>query len=79
MMREALTEAIRYVCDELRMHRIMANYMPRNDRSGRLLERLGFVVEGRAKEYLRINGVWEEHVLTSYTNRAWKEPDSSSG
>jgi ribosomal-protein-alanine N-acetyltransferase len=43
----------------------MANYMPRNDRSGRLLERLGFEKEGIAKRYLKIDGLWEDHVLTA--------------
>jgi ribosomal-protein-alanine N-acetyltransferase len=43
----------------------MANYMPRNDRSGRLLGRLGFEKEGYAKRYLKIEGLWEDHVLTA--------------
>jgi [ribosomal protein S5]-alanine N-acetyltransferase len=67
-MREALQASIAYVFVELRLHRIMANYMPFNRRSGGLLRRLGFVVEGYARDYLQINGVWEDHVLTSLTN-----------
>ncbi len=67
-MTEALKAAIQYVFQELNMHRIMANYMPDNQRSGNLLNRLGFVVEGYAKEYLLINGKWQDHILTSITN-----------
>ena len=67
-MTEALNAAIQYVFQELNMHRIMANYMPHNQRSGNLLKRLGFVVEGYAKEYLFINGKWQDHILTSITN-----------
>lgn len=67
-MREALQASITYVFDELQLHRIMANYMPVNRRSGGLLRRLGFVVEGYARDYLQINGNWEDHVLTSLTN-----------
>ena len=37
----------------------------RNERSGRLLERLGFEKEGYAKRYLKIDGLWEDHVLTA--------------
>ena len=37
-----------------------------------VLERLGFVIEGRADAYLRINGVWEEHILTAKTNVEWR-------
>ena len=43
----------------------MANYMPINFRSAKLLHRLGFTVEGYAKNYLLINNRWEDHVLTA--------------
>jgi [ribosomal protein S5]-alanine N-acetyltransferase len=70
-MTEALQAAIAYVFAELRMHRIMANYLPHNQRSGRLLRKLGFVVEGYARDYLLINGEWQDHILTSLTNPRW--------
>jgi ribosomal-protein-alanine N-acetyltransferase len=53
----------------------MANYMPTNKRSGNLLERLGFTVEGYAKDYLLINGSWRDHLLTSGTNPNWHHPE----
>jgi ribosomal-protein-alanine N-acetyltransferase len=65
VMREALLAAIPWAFDALRMHRIMANYMPRNERSARLLASLGFEREGYARRYLQIAGVWEDHVLTA--------------
>jgi [ribosomal protein S5]-alanine N-acetyltransferase len=68
LMYEALAAAITYVFNELKLHRIMANYMPVNERSGRLLRRLGFVVEGYARDYLFIAGDWRDHVLTALTN-----------
>ncbi len=71
-MTEALKAAIQYTFQELNIHRIMANYMPHNQRSGNLLKRLGFVVEGYAKDYLLINGKWEDHILTSLTNFSWQ-------
>jgi ribosomal-protein-alanine N-acetyltransferase len=71
LMSEALRETIRYMFEDFRLHRIMANYVPRNTRSGALLNRLGFTVEGAAKDYLLINGRWEDHVLTSLINREW--------
>jgi ribosomal-protein-alanine N-acetyltransferase len=43
----------------------MANYMPRNERSAKLLASLGFEREGYAKRYLQIAGQWEDHVLTA--------------
>lgn len=70
LMYEALEAANRYVFEQLKLHRIMANYLPRNERSGRLLERLGFRVEGQAEKLLKINGKWEDHVLTALINPA---------
>ncbi|MEO1432341.1 MAG: ribosomal protein S5-alanine N-acetyltransferase [Cyanobacteria bacterium J06633_8] len=70
-MTEALQASIDYVFEELKMHRIMANYMPHNQSSGNLLKRLGFVVEGYARDYLLINNQWQDHILTSLTNPKW--------
>jgi [ribosomal protein S5]-alanine N-acetyltransferase len=72
LMREALGAVIPFVFGELRLHRIQANYMPHNRRSGATLRALGFVVEGYARDYLMIDGRWEDHVLTSLTNPAWR-------
>ncbi len=67
-MTEGLREAIRCVFEELRLHRIEANYVPTNERSGAVLRRLGFVINGYARDYLFIDGAWRDHVLTSLTN-----------
>jgi ribosomal-protein-alanine N-acetyltransferase len=75
LMTEALDRAIQYMFDDLNLHRIMANYLPDNARSARVLEKLGFVIEGRAQKYLFINGEWREHVLTSLTNDNWRQSD----
>lgn len=74
LMREALEAALRHAFDELRLHRIMANYQPTNLRSARLLRRLGFVTEGYAQSYLFIDGAWRDHVLTALTNTRWQPP-----
>ncbi len=75
LMHEALTAAINYAFETLRMHRIMENYIPTNERSGRLLKRLGFTVEGYARDYLIINGAWRDHLMTSLTNANLKAED----
>jgi [ribosomal protein S5]-alanine N-acetyltransferase len=71
-MTEALQAAIDYVFQVLNMHRIMANYMPHNQRSRNVLRKLGFVVEGYARDYLLIHGQWQDHILTSITNTNWQ-------
>lgn len=70
-MFEALQAAIRYMQRQQNIHRIMANYMPHNQRSGALLARLGFEKEGYAKDYLLIDGRWQDHVLTALTRHEW--------
>jgi [ribosomal protein S5]-alanine N-acetyltransferase len=72
LMSSALCTTNRYVFEELGLHRIMANHLPENTRSARLLRRLGFVVEGYARDYLRLDGRWRDHVLTSLTSEAWQ-------
>jgi ribosomal-protein-alanine N-acetyltransferase len=72
-MREALESILDYAFEFRNLHRICANHMPRNERSGKLLRRLGFVVEGYARDYLLINGRWEDHVLTAKLNVNWHQ------
>ena len=73
LMTEALRSAIDHMFNAENLHRIMANYIVSNKRSATLLERLGFQVEGMAKEYLLIDGRWQDHILTSLTNTQWKD------
>ena len=72
LMAEGLRLAIDYVFKDMGLHRVMANHRPENLRSARLLTRLGFQREGEARAYLKINGIWADHVLTSLIN-----PDDS--
>ena len=68
IMYEVLQTSLDYIFEEIRLHRVMANYLPRNQRSGDLLKRLGFKIEGQAEAFLKINGRWEDHVLTARLN-----------
>lgn len=72
-MRRALSMAIPYMFEYQNMHRIAASYMPHNKRSEAVLEKMGFEREGFAKDYLLINGKWEDHILTSLHNPNWKQ------
>lgn len=76
LMAEALRIAIGFVFSELGLHRVMANYRPENERSHRLLRRLGFEEEGRARSYLKIDGCWRDHILTSLVNEHTQEMQS---
>ena len=72
LMREALAALLPAAVARFRLHRVEAAYLPRNGRSGRLLESLGFEKEGLARDYLLIDGRWEDHVLTAWTRQDWR-------
>lgn len=59
---EALKKGIEIMFKEYKLHRVEANIMPKNVRSLRVAEKLGFYNEGLARRYLRINGKWEDHI-----------------
>jgi ribosomal-protein-alanine N-acetyltransferase len=69
LMHEALAASIDWMFDVMKLHRVQANHLPENERSARLLARLGFVREGLAHQYLFINGAWRDHVLNARINR----------
>ena len=75
LMTEALGAAIEFAFADRNLHRIMANYLPENTRSARVLEKLGFHREGIAPKYLFIAGAWRDHVLTAKTNANWRAPE----
>jgi ribosomal-protein-alanine N-acetyltransferase len=62
VMSEALQLLLSFSFDTLGLHRIEAACLPSNGPSRGLLEKSGFVQEGLARKYLRINGVWQDHV-----------------
>lgn len=66
---QALSAGIDYMHKQQNIDRIQANYMPRNDKSGAVLARLNFKKEGFAERYLKIDGVWEDHILTALVLR----------
>lgn len=61
-MSVAVEMLTKYAFEELGLHRIEANVMPKNKASLRVLEKNQFINEGVSKYYLNINGVWEDHI-----------------
>jgi len=62
-MTAAVRALIPYAFGTLRLHRMEAACIPTNVASISLLERTGFEREGYAREYLCINGLWQDHLL----------------
>lgn len=71
-MTEAVYTILPFAFRVLRLHRLEAACMPTNIGSIRVLEKNGFIREGTARQYLRINGIWEDHVLFALLS---PEPD----
>lgn len=62
-MTRAVRLAVQFAFDDLGLRRIEAACLPANMASQRLLEKNGFTREGYARQYLRINGHWADHLL----------------
>ncbi len=63
LMSEALQLTLELCFSHLNLHRVQASCLPQNKRSKNLLLKNGFVKEGFAKNYLRIDGRWQDHIL----------------
>jgi len=68
-MGKAVRALLRQAFLEMRLHRVEAACAPENERSRRLLERLGFQREGFARAYLLIDGAWQDHLLFAMLER----------
>ena len=65
--------ALRFAFEVAGLHRVQPAIMPRNIRSRKVVEKCGFRQEGVAARYLRINGVWEDHLLYAMTVEDWRD------
>ncbi|KPX14323.1 MULTISPECIES: GNAT family N-acetyltransferase [Pseudomonas syringae group] len=68
IMKKSLQITNSYCFEQVGLNRVMANHLPSNARSERLLQSLGFEKEGYARAYLKIAGAWEDHILRSLIN-----------
>ncbi len=63
LMTEAVGCVLPFAFETLGLNRVEAACLPTNTASERLLRTLGFCQEGFARDYLRINGEWRDHLL----------------
>ena len=71
-MHEALSKVTQFMFDKIKIHRIEINILPRNIRSIRVAERLGFSLECESREFMEVNGVWENHLRYVKINDNYK-------
>jgi ribosomal-protein-alanine N-acetyltransferase len=78
-MTEAMRAMLRFAFRDLDLHRIEAATLPDNVPSRRLLEKFGFAQEGYAREYLRVNGMWRDHLTFALLREDWeRSPEGSA-
>ena len=76
-MTDGLKLALAFAFDRLRLHRVEAACLPHNEASRRLLLKSGFREEGYAKEYLSIDGRWQDHLLFGLLASEWAQRNES--
>jgi ribosomal-protein-alanine N-acetyltransferase len=70
-MSEGLALTLRFAFERLRLHRVEAACLPHNGPSRGLLLKSGFTEEGYAREYLCIDGKWQDHILFGILAHDW--------
>jgi RimJ/RimL family protein N-acetyltransferase len=72
-MHEALSALLDYGFTELNLNRVEADTDPRNERSARLLERLGFSKEGLFRERFIVDGEVSDSAMYGLLRRDWNQ------
>ena len=72
-MSEGLGLALKFAFERLRLHRLEAACLPHNAPSRGVLMKAGFREEGYAREYLCIDGKWQDHVLFGLLASEWRK------
>jgi RimJ/RimL family protein N-acetyltransferase len=72
LARDAVTAVIDFAFGELDLHRMEADVDPRNTRSLKLLEQLGFQKEGCLRERYMVNGEIQDALLLGLLRPEWK-------
>ena len=70
-MTATLPLVLAFAFDRLRLHRVEAACLPDNTPSRSLLVRAGFRQEGYARQYLCIDGKWQDHLLFAILREDW--------
>lgn len=79
LMTDAVVALTRYCINKLGLHRIEAACLSDNAASRRVLTKAGFVQEGAARKYLKINGQWRDHLLFAIIEDDLAPPRSQKG
>ena len=62
-MTESIALIKDFIFNELGLHRIEAACLQTNDPSLSVLKKNGFILEGKARKLIKINGKWQDHLV----------------
>lgn len=68
-MTQSVRCVIHHMFHDMHLHRAQAACIPENEKSMRVLRRVGMIEEGFAKDYIQINGLWRDHHLFALTRQ----------
>ncbi|HVA42122.1 MAG TPA: GNAT family protein [Acidimicrobiales bacterium] len=70
-MPESVVTVLAFAFEDLALHRVEIDIIPRNQRSRRVVEKLDLRMEGLAERLVEINGAWEDHIRYAITLEEW--------
>ena len=71
-MYAGLAQTLNYAFGDLKLHRLEANIQPANGPSIRLVQSLGFRLEGLSPKYLKVSGRWRDHERWAILKEDWR-------
>ena len=75
-MGDALRALLRFGFSDMQLHRLTADTDPRNERSIRIMEQLGFRREGYLREHYLLHGEPQDSILYGLLRSDWEEVSS---
>lgn len=72
LVQEAATAVLDYGFKTLKLHRVIATCQPENERSYRLMERLGMRREGHFKQCIPVEGGWWDEYSYAILQEEWE-------
>ena len=73
LMPESVVAVLSFAFEQLHLHRVEVNIVPRNAPSRRVVEKLSLRAEGVSVKMLEIDGVWEDHMRCAIVAEEWEE------
>ncbi|MGF6906365.1 GNAT family N-acetyltransferase [Fusobacterium sp. PH5-44] len=70
---EALEAIINYGFDQIKFHKIQVCHMSNNPKSARVIEKIGFIYDGKLRDYFFMNGQYISRLYYSLLESEWNK------